>query len=130
MFDLDNPQIRNRYVGLYTKFLNNLSLQDVLKGIDKYVLSDQGKYQPGINEIVNYAKTEQSIRQRKEGASSRRIVTEDEMMYNLYLNEMKKEPSKRNEWLIEQCLPSCEIMTNEQAYIKKYGKPRAENEAL
>lgn len=62
------------------------------------------------------------------GNSKRRIVTEDEQMYNLYLKEMKKEPSKRNEWLIERCLPSCEIMTNPEAYKKKYGKYREEYE--
>ena len=64
----------------------------------------------------------------KSGASKRRIVTEDEQMYNIYLQEMKKEPSKRNEWLIQRCLPSCEIMTNPEAYKKKYGKYREEYE--
>lgn len=64
----------------------------------------------------------------KRGGNGRRIITPDEEMYNTYLQEMAKEPSKRNEWLIQRCLPSCEIMTNPEAYKRKYGKTREENE--
>lgn len=60
----------------------------------------------------------------------RRIVTPDEEMYNIYLQEMRKPPEKRNEWLIKQCLPSCEIMTNPEAYKKKYGAYREEYERM
>lgn len=64
------------------------------------------------------------------GKNARRIETVDEYMYNLYLKEMKKEPSKRNEWLIERLMPACEIMTNPEAYKAKYGKYREEFERL
>lgn len=64
----------------------------------------------------------------KSGNGNRRIVTTDEEMYNLYLKEMAKPVEKRNEWLIKQCLPSCEIMTNAEAFKKKYGKYREEFE--
>ena len=68
------------------------------------------------------------VKARVKGKGNRRIVTEDETMYGYYLDEMKKPPEKRNEWLIRQCLPSCEIMTNPEAYKAKYGKYREEYE--
>lgn len=107
---------------------NKFSYEDVRDGIRRLVEGDDGKWKPSINLIVKYAKEEQSKRLRREGVNTRRIVTEDEEMYNLYLNEMKKEPSKRNEWLIHRCLPSAKIMNDAEAYKKKYGKSREENE--
>ena len=107
---------------------NKFTFEDVRDGIRKLVEGDDGKWKPSINLIVRYAKDEQAKRLRREGVGTRRIVTEDEQMYNIYLQEMKKEPSKRNEWLIQRCLPSCEIMTNPEAYKKKYGKYREEYE--
>lgn len=68
------------------------------------------------------------VKKRLQGKGNRRIETPDEVMYGIYLKEMKKPVDKRNEWLIEQCLPACEVMTNEEAYIRKYGKPREEFE--
>ena len=62
------------------------------------------------------------------GKRKRRIVTEDETMYGYYQEEMAKPPEKRNEWLIRQCLPSCKIMTDPEAYKAKYGKYREEYE--
>lgn len=129
MFEkLEDPRRMERYISKWTTYLEGLEHDDVIKGIDRYVLSDKGNYNPSVKDIVNYAKEEQKKRERAEGTGKRRIVTEDEQMYNIYLAEMKKEPSKRNEWLIQRCLPSCEIMTNPEAYKKKYGKYREEYE--
>lgn len=83
---------------------------------------------PTTKQWIGTYKTVKARNDAKKGMSSRRIITEDEEMYNIYLAEMKKEPSKRNEWLIERCLPSCEIMTNPEAFKKKYGKYREEFE--
>lgn len=83
---------------------------------------------PTTKQWIGAYKTVKARNDAKKGLSKRRIITEDEEMYNIYLSEMKKEPSKRNEWLVQRCLPSCEIMTNPEAYKKKYGQYREENE--
>lgn len=129
MFEkLEDPRRMERYITKWTTYLDGLQHDDVIKGIDKYVLSDKGNYNPSVKDIVNYAREEQIKRERKEGTGKRRVVTTDEEMYNLYLKEMAKPVEKRNEWLIKQCLPSCEIMTNAEAFKKKYGKYREEFE--
>ena len=51
-------------------------------------------------------------------------------MYNIYLEEMEKPAGKRDEWLIRQCIPAAEIMTNPAASIRHFGKPREEYEKL
>ena len=131
MFEkLEDPRRMEKYITKWTEYLKGVQHDDAIKGIDRYVLSDRGNYNPSVKDIVNYAKEEQIKRERKEGVGTRRIITEDEEMYEIYLNEMKKEPSKRNEWLIKRCLPSAEIMTNPEAYKKKYGKYREENERI
>ena len=125
-----NSVAMNSYVEklMETFTRHNFTYSDVRDGIRKLVEGDEGGYKPRLNNIVKYANVEKTLRERREGTGTRRIVTEDETMYGYYLDEMKKPPEKRNEWLIRQCLPSCEIMTNEQAYIRKYGKPRKEFE--
>ena len=80
---------------------------------------------PRPKQIMDAYKT---VKARFENKGRRRIVTEDEEMYNIYLQEMAKPVEKRNEWLIRQCLPSCEIMTNPEAFKKKYGTYREEYE--
>lgn len=87
--------------------------------------SDKPYVAPRPKQIMDAYKT---VKARLENKGRRRIVTEDEEMYNLYLKEMQKEPSKRNEWLIQRCLPSAKIMNDAEAYRKKYGKYREENE--
>lgn len=68
---------------------------------------------------------------RKAGKKmKRRIVTDDEEKYNMYLEEMKKPPEKRNEWLLERLKPSVIIMTNPEEYKRKHGAYREEFEAL
>ena len=85
---------------------------------------------PTTKQWIQAYKNAKARNNKKKGQSTRRIETVDEYNYNLYLAEMKKEPSKRNEWLIERLLPSCEIMTNPEAYKAKYGKYREEFERL
>lgn len=85
---------------------------------------------PTTKQWIGAYRTVKARNDFKKGKGGRRIITEDEEMYQIYLNEMKKEPSKRNEWLIKRCLPSAEIMTNPEAYKHKYGKYREENERI
>ena len=110
---------------LYDKVTDYRSFIDAL-----YEYNKNADY-PNPPTTKQWLQTYKNVKARNDSASGnskRRIVTEDEQMYNLYLKEMKKEPSKRNEWLIQRCLPSCEIMTNPEAYKKKYGKYREEYE--
>ena len=60
----------------------------------------------------------------------RRIETPEEVMYNIYLDEMKKPPNKRNEDLIRRCLPAAMIFTNKYEYKKHFGKWREDFEKL
>lgn len=110
---------------LYDKVTDYRSFIDAL-----YEYNKNADY-PNPPTTKQWLQTYKNVKARNDSASGnskRRIVTEDEQMYNLYLKEMKKEPSKRNEWLIERCMPSCEIMTNPKAYKAKYGKYREEYE--
>lgn len=110
---------------LYDKVTDYKSFIDAL-----YEYNKNADY-PNPPTTKQWLQTYKNVKARNDSASGnskRRIVTEDEQMYNLYLKEMKKDPSKRNEWLIERCLPSCEIMANPEAYKAKYGKYREEHE--
>lgn len=73
-----------------------------------------------------------SMKGRKTGDETavRRIVTPEEQMYNIYLEEMNKPVNQRDEWLIRQCLPAAKIMTDPEAYRRHFGKPREEYEKL
>lgn len=126
--NLDSPKRRDIYIREYSKHLGDLTLKDCVKALDVWVANDDKGYAPTVAVLRSKTITERDKRLYKEGKGTRRIVTEDEWMYNLYLEEMRKEPSKRNEDLIQRCLPSCEIMTNPEAYKRKYGKTREEYE--
>ena len=126
--NLDSQRRRDIYIREYTKHLGDLAYKDCVKALDIWVANDESGRAPTVSVLRQKTIAERDKRLYKEGKGTRRIVTEDEEMYNIYLQEMKKEPSKRNEWLIQRCLPSCEIMTNPEAYKKKYGKYREEYE--
>lgn len=119
---------RNIYINKFTKILGDLTFEDVNKAIDNWLLNDENGKAPTVSVLRARAIKERDRRLHKEGTGTRRIETIDEVMYNIYLTQMSLEPKERNEELIRRCLPSCEIMTNEQAYIKAYGKPRKEYE--
>ena len=80
---------------------------------------------PRPKQIMDAYKT---VKARYENKANRRIITPEEESYQMYLEEMKKPPQKRNEWLIRRLLPSCEIFTNPEAFKRKYGKYREEFE--
>lgn len=129
MFEkLEDPKRMDMYVLKYSKYFQGLQHDDIMNGIDRYVLSDKGNYNPSVKDIVNYAKAEQKKREHKEGIGTRQIETDDEVRYNIYLQEINKEPSKRNETLIRMCMESARIMTEPGAFEKKYGKTREEYE--
>lgn len=70
------------------------------------------------------------LKEKKRADTERRIETPEEVMYQLYLEEMQKPADKRNEWLCRQALPDAKLFNDEQAYIKYFGKPRKEFEKL
>ena len=107
---------------------NGFVYSDVRDGIRKYSEGEEGKWKPSLNDLVRYSRLEKNMRERREGVGRRRISTFEEDLYDIYLSEMKKEPSKRNEWLIRQCLPAAELLNDPEAYHRKYGASREEYE--
>jgi len=85
---------------------------------------------PSARDLLDAYRTAKARMDYRSGRGGKRIITDDESRYQIYLQEMKKEPDKRDERLIQMCLPSAEIMCNKEAYIQKYGKPREEYERL
>lgn len=83
---------------------------------------------PTTKQWIQAYKNVKTRNDAKNGKSRRRIITPEEESYQMYLEEMKKQPQKRNEWLIRRLLPSCEIFTNPEAFKRKYGKYREEFE--
>lgn len=97
-----------------------------IKALYHYEDTDEKSYlAPRPKKIMDAYKT---VKARVENKTNRRIVTTEEVSYEMYLAEMKKPPQKRNEWLIRRLLPSCEIFTNPEAFKRKYGKCREEFE--
>lgn len=68
------------------------------------------------------------VKARVEHGSRRRIETPEEVIYQLYQQEMKKEPSKRDETAIRSYLPYARLFNDEEAYKKHFGKTRKEFE--
>ena len=131
MFErLDDPERKEAYLQLYGRHLNEFDFKDVKNAIDSYISSDSGKYQPSIAELKRLSEQEKKERIFHETKGSRRIETPEEVMYNIYLEEMDKPADKRNEWLIRQCLPAAKIMTDPNEYRRHFGKPREEYEKL
>jgi hypothetical protein len=128
--DIEDPRRKDRYISLYEKYIGCFTYEDVTRGLEKYIQSEQGKYSPSIHDIIGFSKVEQKQRLRKEGNSDARIETPEEVMYQIYLNEMKKEPGKRNEDLIRRCLPAAKLFNEPEAYKRHFGKTREEYERL
>lgn len=61
---------------------------------------------------------------------NRRIETPEEVMYQIYQNEIYKDPDKRNQDLIDMCKPAAALFTSKEAYKKHFGKYREEFEKL
>ena len=141
-------QALNEFRGLYPNYYKDNSrtaMEQVAKSwmrrfskVDDYKTFVDAMYEfertsdyanpPTTKQLLDLYRTMKSRSKSKSGG--RRIVTDDEWKYELYLKEMKKEPGKRDEWLIKRLLPSCEIMTNPEAYKRKYGTSREEHERL
>lgn len=66
----------------------------------------------------------------KKGKSSRRIETPEEVMANIFHQEMAKPREKRNYDLLDRTKYYAGLFQDEQAYIKHFGKPRAEYERM
>lgn len=110
---------------LYAKVTDYKSFIDALYDFNK---NADYPTPPTTKQWIAAYKNAKARNDAKKGSSKRRIVTTDEEMYGLYLKEMAKPIDKRNEWLIKRCLPSCEIMTNPEAFKRKYGRYREEFE--
>lgn len=146
MTSIEIQRAINEFISLYPNYYRNLSadsMHNIMKSwerrfekVDDYKTFIDTLYEydsksdypnpPTTKQILDLYNTLKKRKEHKNGG--RRIVTDDEWRYELYLNEMKKPPEKRNEWLIKRCLESCEIMTNPEAYKRKHGAYREEFE--
>ncbi len=61
---------------------------------------------------------------------SRHVISPEEYYYDLYQAEMKKESSKRDEYLIRGCLPYVKRYLDDEEFKKAYGMSRKEFEKL
>ena len=89
--------------------------------------SDKNYLAPRPKQILEAYKT---VKARSENKTNRRIETPEEVIYSLYLQEMKKEPSKRDENKIRTYLPYARLFNDPMAYKRHFGKTREEFERL
>lgn len=87
--------------------------------------ADNPNFAPRPKRILDAYKV---VKARANKGGDRRIVTQEEVFYNYYMDEMKKEPDKRNEWLIRRCLPYADRYLHDDKFIARYGMTRAEME--
>ena len=87
--------------------------------------SEKNYLAPRPKQILDTYKT---VKARQEQKTGRRIETPEENIYNLYLAEMQKEPSKRDESKIRQYLPYARLFNEREAYKRHFGKYREEFE--
>ena len=85
---------------------------------------------PTTKQMLDLYKNVRTRKATERGQLTRRIETPEEVMYQIYLNEMKKEPGKRNEDLIRRCLPAAKLFNEPEAYKRHFGKTREEYERL
>lgn len=89
--------------------------------------SEKNYVAPRPKQILDAYKT---VKARTENKSDRRIETPEEVIYGYYLEEMKKEPSKRNEAKIRSYLPYAQLFNDPDAYKRHFGKTREEFEKI
>lgn len=128
--NLSSERRREIYITQFTKQLGDLKLVDVQSAIDKWVSSDESGKSPTLSVIKTMAKRERNKRQSKEGNSTLRIETPEEVMANIFHEEMKKPREKRNYDLLDRTKYYAGLFQDEQAYIKHFGKPREEYERM
>lgn len=98
------------------------------KALYEYEDTNEKNYvAPRPKQILDAYKT---VKARTENKSNRRIETPEEVIYNLYLAEMKKEPSQRDETKIRSYLPYAQLFNDPAAYKRHFGKTREEFEKL
>ena len=128
--DIENPKRRDRYVGLYTKYIGEFKHIDVKKALDKYIASELGKNSPSMNDLIHYSKIERQKRESEEGSGRRRIETPEEVMANMFHQEMAKPHDKRDYDLLERTKYYVNLFQDPEAYKKHFGKSREEFERL
>lgn len=87
--------------------------------------SEKNYLAPRPKQIMDAYKT---VKARERNSGERRIVTPEEVMYEIYLKEMEKPTEKRNEDLVRRCLPAARLFNDPEAYRKHFGKTREEYE--
>lgn len=98
----------------------------LIKALYEYEDTAEKNYvAPRPRQILDSYKT---VKARVESKTDKRIETPEEVIYGLYLQEMAKEPSKRNESKIRQYLPYAQLFNDPVAYKRHFGKPREEFE--
>lgn len=137
----------NEFIALYPNYYKNQSRESMERiarsWMKKY--EEVTDYDTFINALYEFERSSdysnppttkqlldlyKSMGVRKNKSSERRIETPEEVMYQLYLKEMKKPADKRDETLIRMCLPSAKLFNDPEAYRRHFGKPREEFEKL
>lgn len=121
---------REIYVAQFTKHLGDLKFIDVSKAIDDYVANDEVNKSPTLAVIRRKAIREREKRHAKEGKSTRRIETPEEVMANIFHEEMSKPREQRDYFLLERTKYYAGLFQDDEAYRKHFGKSREEFERL
>lgn len=128
--DIEDPRRKERYVSLYTKYLGDYDIRDVKNALDVYIKSENGRKEPSFNDLINISNIEKRKRESKEGSGGRRIETPEEVMANLFHEEMKKPREKRNEELLEMTKYYAGLFQDPERYRAHFGAYREEFEKL
>lgn len=97
-----------------------------IKGLYEYEDTAEKNYlAPRPKQILDAYNT---MRIRLISKENRRIETPEEVMFNLYLEQMKLEPDKRDERLIRCCISSAQLFNDPDAYKKHFGRAREDFE--
>lgn len=98
-----------------------------IKALYEYEDTSEKSYlAPRIKQIKDAYKTVKA----RQCHGDRVIVTQEEYYYELYQAEMKKDPDKRDEYLIRGCLPYVKRYLEPDAFYEYYGMSREEYERL
>ena len=131
--DLEDPRRRDRYIGLYTKYLGEFKLVDVKNALDTYIKSENGRKDPSFNDLINLSKIERKKRENHEGTGQRRIITPEEVAADLFHKEMAKPHEKRDYKLLGMTKFYAAMFTDDEEgrenYKKHFGKSREEYES-
>ena len=134
----------NEFLALYPNYYKNQSRESMERVAKSWMKKFESvdDYDSFVNALYEYERnsdysnpptTKQMLdlynanKSRKKEAG-RRIETPEEVMYQIYQNEMMKD--NRDEDLMEMCRPASRLFTDKEAYKRHFGKYREEFEKL